>query len=126
MSNETEREAFEAWAIGPEGPAISVERWSETGGYKDEGLNYAYDAWQAALLRAQQPGQWLPIESAPIGDYWFALDCGHVVMGFKAGDGLVDWESAIDHDCCADAAATCCMPVIPPTPPQGASNASES
>jgi hypothetical protein len=52
-----QREAFEAW-------------WLEHGQYLlagggDYENTFAYHAWQAALLRAQQPGQWLPIESAP-------------------------------------------------------------
>jgi hypothetical protein len=112
MSNETEqREAFEAWL-----KTVCFQRPTP------EAYDLALCAWREALLRAQQPVRWQPIDGAPIGDYWFALDCGHVVMGVKAGSRLVDWESSIDNDCCADAAATCCMPVIPPTPPQGASD----
>jgi hypothetical protein len=113
MSNETERLAAELDELASEGELIHLQ--SST--YICKKLTEA-----AALLRAQQPVRWQPIDGAPIGDYWFALDCGHVVMGVKAGSRLVDWESSIDNDCCADAAATCCMPVIPPTPPQGASN----
>ena len=60
--------------------------------------------------------KWLPLADCPNGDVWFALGCGHVVLGYKDA-GFVDWESSIDHDCCADAVALKAMPMVPPPPP---------
>jgi hypothetical protein len=71
--------------------------------------------WIAARLSAPQAQQWMPIQSATHGDYWFALNCGHVAMGAKVSDGLIDWEC--DEDCCHDAAAVACLPILKPAPP---------
>jgi hypothetical protein len=62
-----EREAFEAWAMGPDGRGLSAERWPN-GNYKSEAMHDDWTAWQAARLSAPQAaGQWLPIETAPRG-----------------------------------------------------------
>ena len=58
---------------------------------------------------------WQEVAACPDGDVWFSLSCGHVVMGWKQGHLLLDWEAAIDHDCCSDASAIKAMPVTPPT-----------
>lgn len=57
---------------------------------------------------------WQEVAACPDGDVWFSLSCGHVVIGWKQGHLLLDWEAAIDHDCCYDASAIKAMPVTPP------------
>lgn len=57
---------------------------------------------------------WQEVAACPDGDVWFSLSCGHVVMGWKQGPLLLDWEAAVDHDCCSDASAIKAMPVTPP------------
>ena len=59
-------------------------------------------------------GGWQEVAACPDGDVWFSLSCGHVVMGWKQGPLLLDWEAAVDHDCCSDASAIKAMPVTPP------------
>ena len=61
---------------------------------------------------------WKKLDDCPDGDVWFALSCGHVVMGYKAGEFLA-WEAMTDHDCCSDAHAIGAMPVQVPQHPQG-------
>lgn len=60
---------------------------------------------------------WRSLNDCPDGDVWFALSCGHVVMGYKAGE-FMEWESMADHDCCFDAHAISAMPVQVPQHPQ--------
>lgn len=69
-----------------------------------------------AALTAAKAGGWQDVKDCPDGDAWFALSCGHVVMGWKQGD-LLDWESMCDHDCCHDAHAVKAQPVATPTHP---------
>lgn len=69
-----------------------------------------------AALSAAKAGGWVAVPDCPDGDVWFALSCGHVVMGYKTGD-MLDWEAMIDHDCCSDAHAARAQPVVTPTPP---------
>lgn len=69
-------------------------------------------------LSAAKDGGWVAVQDCPDGDVWFALSCGHVVMGYKQGDLIIDWEAAIDHDCCSDASAIKAMPVAIPNPPR--------
>jgi len=71
-----------------------------------------------AALSAAKDGGWVAVQDCPDGDVWFALSCGHVVMGYKRGDLILDWEAAVDHDCCYDASAIKAMPVVLPNPPK--------
>lgn len=73
-------------------------------------------AFVDAALSAAKDGGWLAVQDCPDGDVWFALSCGHVVMGYKTGD-MLDWEAMIDHDCCSDALAIKAQPVATPTHP---------
>ena len=68
-------------------------------------------------LTAAKAGGWVAVPDCPDGDVWFALSCGHVVMGWKHGD-MLDWEAMIGHDCCSDAHAAKAQPVATPTPPK--------
>ena len=72
-----------------------------------------FNAQRAALSEAKAGG-WQDVKDCPDGDVWFALSCGHVVMGWKQGPLVLDWEASIDHDCCYDASAIKAMPVTPP------------
>lgn len=70
-----------------------------------------------AALTAAKAGGGVAVPDCPDGDVWFALSCGHVVMGWKHGD-MLDWEAMIDHDCCSDAHAVKARPVVTPNPPK--------
>lgn len=70
-----------------------------------------------SALTAAKAGGWVAVPDCPDGDVWFALSCGHVVIGYKTGD-MLDWEAMIDHDCCSDAHAVKAQPVATPTPPK--------
>lgn len=65
---------------------------------------------------SERAGKWLPVDGCQDGDVWFALSCGHVVMGYKSG-AMLDWEGGVDHDCCHDANAVKSTPVEPPEHP---------
>lgn len=67
-------------------------------------------------ISATKDGGWVAVDDCLDGDVWFALSCGHVVMGWKQGD-MLDWEAMIDHDCCHDAHAVKAQQVATPTHP---------
>ena len=77
------------------------------------GLPTLYEDAQAVPMT----GGWQDVKDCPDGDVWFALSCGHVVMGWKQGPLVLDWEASIDHDCCYDASAIKCQAVAVPAPP---------
>lgn len=102
-----------------------VERFKEHEDAGPRGETWQSDEFLAELAEARaalseaKAGGWVAVPDCPDGDVWFALSCGHVVMGYKQGDLILDWEAAVDHDCCYDASAIKAMPVVPPNPPKG-------
>lgn len=54
MTPEQEREAFEAWALGPNAPLLPIEKYMN-GEYKETATADAWETWQAARASLAQP-----------------------------------------------------------------------
>lgn len=68
-----------------------------------------------ATLTAAKAGGWVAVQDCPDGDVWFALSCGHLVMGHKTGSMLA-WDD--EHSCCWSAEAIKAQPLTAPTLPK--------
>lgn len=68
-----------------------------------------------AALTAAKAGGWVAVQDCPDGDVWFALSCGHLVMGHKTGSMLA-WDD--EHSCCWSAEAIKAQPLTAPTLPK--------
>lgn len=73
----------------------------------------------SALESREKDAGWVSenFSRLPSGDYWCALACGHVAMGYKVGANFWDFASQDGMDCCDAAAIVAVKPVIVPTHP---------
>lgn len=111
----------------PEGAIATASEDDLTMAANDMGADPVIREQAAAVLQARaalseaKAGGWKDVKDCPDGEVWFALSCGHVVMGWKHDD-LMDWVSN-DYfddgrkDCCGDAEAIKAQPVVVPAPP---------